>query len=123
MPRRIVVYSTYVVAGHSLRSHPGPCRRPHGHNYGIRVWVGRADSSLDEMNMVIDYYELRRVVDSVLAGLDHSSLNEVLGSDNPTSELLAEWLAKKIGDALGEKYRVVRVEVCETPDFCAIYEP
>ncbi|AEM38677.1 6-pyruvoyl tetrahydropterin synthase and hypothetical protein [Pyrolobus fumarii 1A] len=123
MPRYLVVYTTYVVAGHALKNHSGPCRNPHGHNYVVRVWVERVDHSLDNLNMVIDYYMLKRSVDSVLSELDHANLNEVLGVDNPTSELLASWLAKRVAEKLGGEYRVARVEVCETPDFCAIYEP
>ncbi len=116
----MVVYSAYFVAGHRLEGHPGRCRRPHGHNYAVRVWV---EGPLGANNMVIDYYELKRLVDSILDEIDHSMLNEVLRDPNPTSELLAEWLAGRIGEKLPEGLRVARVEVCETPDFCAVYEP
>ncbi len=87
------------------------------------MWVERIDSGLDDMNMVIDYYILKKVVDGILSRLDHGNLNDILGSENPTSELLAEWLAGRISEELGKNYRVARVEVCETPDFCAVYEP
>ena len=123
MPRYTVSYTTYVVAGHRLEDHPGPCRKPHGHNYIVRVWIERIDGGLDDKNMVIDYYVLKRSVDEILSMLDHAMLNDILGVRNPTSELLAAWLAEKVGEKIGEEYRVVRVDVCETPDFCATYTP
>ncbi len=89
----------------------------------MRVLVSRRDGRLDEKNMVIDYYVLRENVEKLLSQLDHAMLNDALGSRNPTSELLAAWLAEKLSEQLGEDYKIVRVEVCETPDFCAIYEP
>ena len=123
MPRFSVVYSTSFSAGHRLEDHPGKCRRLHGHNYLVKVWV---EGGLDEKNMVIDYYELKSIVDSIVEELDHHVLNEVLGDRNPTSELIARWIAERVSAELvktGRGVRVSRVEVCETNDFCASYEP
>jgi len=120
MPRFSVVYTTSFSAGHRLEDHPGKCRRMHGHNYLVRVWV---EGGLDEKNMVIDYYELKSIVDGVVDELDHRVLNDVLGDRNPTSELIARWIAERVSEKLPGRVRVSRVEVCETGDFCASYEP
>jgi len=108
-------YETWFTAGHYILSHPGSCSRPHGHNYRVVVCV--ESEGLNQLNMVIDYYELKSVVDGVVSALDHAMLNEVLATKNPTSEVLARHIYEEVSEKL-KGYRVSRVTVCETPDFC-----
>ena len=118
----IACYSTWFVAAHALESHRGPCSRPHGHNYRVKVCVYR--QRLDDVGMVIDYYTLKAIVDDIISKLDHSSLNDVLGCSNPTSERLAAYIFSQVRDRLASADNSVRVrfvEICETPDFCVIY--
>lgn len=118
----IACYSTWFVAAHALESHRGLCSRPHGHNYRVKVCVCR--QRLDDVGMVIDYYTLKAIVDDIVSELDHSSLNDVLGCSNPTSERLAAYIFSQVRDKLASvdsNVRVRFVEVCETPDFCVTY--
>jgi len=118
----IACYSTWFVAAHVLESHKGPCSRPHGHNYRVKVCVHR--HSLDDIGMVIDYYTLKSIVDDIVSRLDHANLNNVLGCSNPTSERLAAYIFAQVRDKLSSvdsSVQVRFVEVCETPDFCVVY--
>ena len=45
--------------------------------------------------------------------LDHHYLNDVVGLENPTSELLARWIWTRVKVALPELARVVVCETCE----------
>jgi len=67
-----------------------PCSRMHGHSFKIILTlVGPLDPKI---GWVIDYHEISKIMQPLLAKLDHQVLNEVAGLENPTSELLAKWI-------------------------------
>ena len=76
-------------SSHVLPGHP-KCGVLHGHTYRVEVVV-EGDEDAD---MVIDFDELRRVVDDLIAELDHAHLNELL--DMPTVENLCRWLRDRL---------------------------
>src|SRR5437016_2425774 len=56
---------------HRLPFHDGGCRNVHGHSY--QMWVEIAGEP-DEHGMVLDYFELKRIVDPMVAEIDHAFL-------------------------------------------------
>ncbi len=110
-------------AGHAIRGHQGGCQNLHGHNYRVRVHVSSA--TLDELGMVIDFADLKRIVDEVLGPFDHRVINDLPPFDrrNTTAELLAEFAWEELSKRLPAGRSVRRVEVWETETSCAIYEP
>ncbi len=77
-------------AAHAIRGHTGGCENLHGHNYRVRVHL-RA-RSLDNLGMVLDFADLKAILQEVLGPFDHRVLNEVPPFDerNTTAELLAQ---------------------------------
>jgi 6-pyruvoyltetrahydropterin/6-carboxytetrahydropterin synthase len=75
------------------------CARLHGHSYNIEIVV-RGD--LDEvMGWVVDYGDITKVVKPIVRDeLDHHLLNDIPGLENPTSEILARWLWRRISPEL-----------------------
>lgn len=70
-----------------------PCSRMHGHSFKIILsLVGPLDPKL---GWVLDYHEISLVMKPLLDQLDHRTLNEVQGLENPTSEILAKWVFEK----------------------------
>ncbi len=112
-------YSTWFSAAQYIRGHPRGGDRIHGHNYQVRVCV--EGEKLDEYGMLIDYYDLRDLVEAVIGPLDHQFLNRVLGDEAITAEKIAKRLYREISRRLGQGLRVVSVEVCPTSDFCVAY--
>ncbi|GMU64383.1 MAG: 6-carboxytetrahydropterin synthase QueD [Acidobacteriota bacterium] len=110
-------------AGHAIRGHQGGCQNLHGHNYRVRVHVSAA--TLDRLGMVIDFADLKRIVDSVVGRFDHAVINDLppFTERNTTAELLAEYVHQEVAARLPEGRSVRRVEVWETETSCAIYEP
>jgi 6-pyruvoyltetrahydropterin/6-carboxytetrahydropterin synthase len=110
-------------AAHQIRGHRGGCENLHGHSYRVRVWVGA--SRLDALGMVVDFADLKRVMEEVVGPFDHRFLNEVPPFDtrNTTAELLAQHVFDEVRARLDDgRVRVQRVEVWESDSACAVYE-
>jgi 6-pyruvoyltetrahydropterin/6-carboxytetrahydropterin synthase len=56
---------------HRLPNHNGGCRNVHGHSY--RLWIELAGEP-DEQGMVMDYFDLKKVVDPLISEIDHAFL-------------------------------------------------
>jgi len=75
-----------------------PCARLHGHSFRIEVHVtGPLD---DRLGWVIDFAEIEQAWAPIRAALDHRTLNDVPGLENPTSEHLARWIWRALKPAL-----------------------
>lgn len=87
----------------------------HGHTYAIWIVVeGVVD---EDRGWVIDFHDMDRCCQPVIAELDHRCLNEIPGLENPTAERIARWLWERIVSAL--PLSEVRIE--ETADAVCIY--
>ncbi|MFN0059116.1 MAG: 6-carboxytetrahydropterin synthase QueD [Planctomycetota bacterium] len=85
------------------------CRRMHGHSFRADVTVrGPVDA---ELGWVIDYAAIKAAVEPVRLALDHYLLNEIVGLENPTSEMLAIWIWQRLKPALPN---IVTIRVYET---------
>lgn len=109
-------------AAHQIRGHTGGCENLHGHNYRVRVHVSAA--TLDELGMVIDFADLKRIVAAVVDPFDHRLINEIPPFDvrNTTAELLAQYVYEEVARRLPTGRSLRRVEIWETASSCAIYE-
>lgn len=88
------------------------CGRLHGHSYRVDVEVeGDVDPSL---GWLIDYAEIAEAVAPLREQLDHHYLNEIAGLENPTSEVLAEWIWQRLKPRLELLHRIVVYETCTT---------
>lgn len=75
-----------------------PCSRLHGHSFRIEVRLsGPLDPALD---WVLDFADIEAAWAPIRATLDHRTLNDIPGLENPTSERLALWLWGRLKPAL-----------------------
>lgn len=106
-------------SAHSLPKVPDrhKCKNVHGHTYLLTISI---EGNLDaELGWVMDFADLKSVVDPLIKRIDHQYLNDIEGLENPTCELLARWIWMEIvNDIPGLK----RIELNETPTSGAIYE-
>ena len=93
------------------------CRQLHGHTYHLTIFV--EGEVLEDKGWVLDFNDLKKAVKPVIDLVDHSYLNDIAGLENPTSEVFATWLWKKIKPLLPE---LKRIELKETPTSGVIYE-
>ncbi len=87
-------------AAHVLPHHPGKCGRLHGHSYRLEVAIeGPLQAQGPATGMIEDFDVVSRVVRaSVIAELDHRSLNELI--ENPTAERIALWAWERLAREL-----------------------
>ena len=62
-------------AAHILWGYKGKCGNLHGHTYKIEVSVSCKDVDRNEMGMVADYTELKRVLKPIIEKYDHAFLS------------------------------------------------
>ena len=99
-------------AAHSLPKVPDghPCKRIHGHNYIVEVEIRNEISPVDGFCGNIDFYKVDEGMKPLLEKLDHRYLNDIDGLENPTAELIADWILKNFSPAI-----LYSVKVWETP--------
>jgi 6-pyruvoyltetrahydropterin/6-carboxytetrahydropterin synthase len=106
-------------AAHRLPKVPAghKCARLHGHSYRVEIEIqGEID---EEQGWLIDYAEIKSAFAPLREQLDHRYLNEIEGLENPTSEVLAEWIWSRLLDRLPG---LVRITIHETCTSRCIYE-
>ena len=86
------------------------CGRLHGHSYRFAVHLEAPVG--EETGWVRDFADLACAVEPLLARLDHYYLNEVEGLENPTSEVLAQWIWNRLNPDLPEMSKIVVRETC-----------
>ncbi len=99
-------------AAHDLPTFPEghKCRRLHGHSFRFDVVIaGEVD---EQRGYLIDYGDIKRVVDPIVRQLDHYYLNDIAGLENSTSENLSRWLWKQIKPSLPLLAGIVVYETC-----------
>ncbi len=118
-----VFIKTHFSSAHYLRNYPGNCEHLHGHNWDVTVTV-RAEK-LNDIDVAMDFRDLKQIVGEIMKELDHKNLNELpqFGQQNPSSERLAEYIYKRLSDKLDGFEGVFpdSVEVRETPSSGVIY--
>src|SRR4051812_36895680 len=106
-------------AAHQLRLYDGSLEPLHGHNWRVKVTVAAA--KLDAIGVVMDFHELERLVDEIIADLHNRHLNETpaFARANPTAENVAGHFAQSL--KLPDGVRLVSVEVWETSGNSAVW--
>lgn len=77
--------------GHRLPEHFGLCKNIHGHSYKMIV---EFEGELDKNQMVIDYYDVEKIINPVIEKLDHSFMVNV--NDKIVIEFLEKMNSKKV---------------------------
>jgi 6-pyruvoyltetrahydropterin/6-carboxytetrahydropterin synthase len=86
------------------------CRRLHGHSF--RVLVSVAGPMDEKTGWLMDYADIAQAFEPLRQKLDHYCLNEVEGLSNPTSELLAAWIWRRLEPALPGLAAITVRETC-----------
>ena len=111
-------------AAHALRLYDGSLEPVHGHNWVVTVVV--TAEKLDAIGVVMDFHDLERRVDEIIAPMHNRHLNDVhaLADLNPSAENVALHVGRTLlAVGLPAGVRLVSVTVHETADNAATYRP
>jgi 6-pyruvoyltetrahydropterin/6-carboxytetrahydropterin synthase len=101
-------------AGHQLRLYDGSWEELHEHDWKVKVTV--SSDRLDSIGVVMDFHELERLLETVVAGWRGRRLNDMaeFSVENPSAENVALHISQTL--ALPASVRLAAVEVWETPE-------
>ncbi len=121
-----VAIETHFCAAHALREYKGATEPTHGHNFKVIVTV--SGRKVDRAGMLIDFLELKPVIDEEVGRLHYCFLNEAVeefraGKDglSPSAENIARVLFKRIAKRLPKGVKLAGVQVFESPGCSATY--
>jgi len=129
MPQYEIEVKQTFCAAHALRLPDGSLETLHGHNWQVMVTV--QSGQLDAMDTVMDFHELERWLDALMAQVNNGNLNTLPpfadGSGglaiNPSAERVAQWIGEDIAAKLPESASLVSVRVSEAPGCRATFRP
>ncbi|BAA29724.1 6-pyruvoyl trahydropterin synthase family protein [Pyrococcus horikoshii] len=82
----------------------------HGHTFFLEVAIEGEIKN----GYVMDFLELRKIVEEITKELDHRNLNNIF--ENPTTENIALWIGERIRDKLPPYVKLKRVVLWEGKD-------
>lgn len=109
-------------SAHQLRGYQGKCENIHGHNWRVQVYV--TAETLNDIDIAIDFHELKNITNDLLSQIDHTCLNNVFPFTeiNPSSENIAQWISESLRKKLaGHPVSVSAVTVWESETASATY--
>ena len=122
-------------AAHFLAGYQGKCKNIHGHRWSVEVTL--KGEELDDLGMLVDFTDIKRDLNEISDGFDHSFIFKKGSLKQTTLEALvdegfklnimdfiptAESFARFFFDELTKKnYPVYEVKVYETPKNYATY--
>lgn len=109
-------------AAHRLRGYRGKCEQMHGHNWKVQVHV--VAERLNEIDIAMDFPDLKGLLNEVIEPLEHSFLNNIFPftEKNPSSENIAKWIYDSLNKRLvNENVQVSAVTVWESDTASATY--
>jgi 6-pyruvoyltetrahydropterin/6-carboxytetrahydropterin synthase len=120
MPYAITT-TVHFPAAHQLRLYDGTLEELHDHLWQVKVTV--ASESLDSIGVVMDFHELTRLLEAVLLPWRNRRLNDVppFIELNPSAENVAGQIASLL--KVPASVRLTSVEVWETPENSAVFQP
>ena len=115
--------------GHRLPDHFGKCKNIHGHSYKMLV---EFSGELDKSGMIIDYYDVKKIINPVIEKLDHAFMvnkndkvvldflekmdsKRVVVDFESTTENICKYLLNEVSKtSLPENVKEIKVRVQET---------
>jgi len=102
-------------ASHQLVLREGSKEPMHHHNW--LVSAGVSSDKLNSMAVVMDFQELKAMVDDIVSEFDNVALNEIsyFRQNNPSAENVARYIYEKLRAKLPKGVRLQSISVVEEP--------
>ena len=114
-----VSVETHFWASHQLVFLDGSEESVHNHNWSVTADV--SSDKLNSMAVVMDFQELKAMVDNIVSEFDNVALNEIsyFRQNNPSAENVARYIYEKLRAKLPEGVKLQNIRVVEEPG-CAV---
>jgi 6-pyruvoyltetrahydropterin/6-carboxytetrahydropterin synthase len=111
-------------AAHILTGHKGKCANLHGHNYKVDVCL--EGQELNELGLLIDFADLKKIVKEVINLLDHKYINEIdypaFSAGKTSAENIAKFIYERVETKLGQDSKLLNyVRLWETSKYSVKY--
>lgn len=123
-----IAIETHFCAAHALRDYKGTTEPTHGHNFNVVVTVVGEALDVDKAGMLVDFLELKPLVDEEVGRFHYGFINEAVpefrpdgGALSPSAERIAQVLFQRIRARLPRQVRMGSVKVSESPGCAATY--
>ena len=97
-------------AAHKLTGYNGKCAKLHGHTWKVEVFV--IGKELNDIEVLVDFKDLKGKLDGVIGRLDHGFLNDLDDIGNPTGENISRYIFENL-ENLPKNVRLEKVRVWE----------
>lgn len=106
---------THFWASHQLTLPDGLKEPLHHHNWAVIVEVG--SDKLDDMGLVMDFGQLKTMVDEITSGFDNVQFDSIdyFKRNNPSAENVAKYIFDKLEPQLPKSVKLRSVKVVEEP--------
>ena len=96
---------------------------PHEHDWRVVAIV--QGSQLNDDGLLVDFLDLKRGLEEIIAPLQRANLNQCaeLDGQNPTAERVAWYIANQLQSKVQEPATISAVSVTEAPNCIATYRP
>ena len=113
---------THFWASHQLLLPDGSKEPLHHHNWLVTAEV--SSDALNDMAVVMDFHELKQMLDNIAAEFSNKALNETGGfqQNNPSAENVAKYIYDKLRMELPQGVKLRNVKVVEQTGCSAKYE-
>lgn len=100
-------------ASHQLALPDGPKEPPHRHNWVVTADVG--SEKLNSMGLVMDFSQLKAMLDNIVSEFDNITLDEVdyFRRNNSSAENVAKYIYEKLESRLPDGVKLENVRVVE----------
>ncbi len=111
----------YFSSAHQLKGYKGKCEAVHGHNWRVEVTV--QGEVLNDIGLLMDFSDLKKLLKKTIDPMDHVMLNDVEGlrGENPSSEIIARHIYDRMKEGLPAGIAMVSVIVWESENARALY--
>ena len=106
---------THFWASHQLTLPDGSKEPPHRHNWSVTVDV--STEALNSMGLVMDFRQLKAMVDKMIAEFDNTALDKIgyFQRNNSSAENVAGYIYEKLELKLPQDVKLEAIRVVEEP--------
>jgi 6-pyruvoyltetrahydropterin/6-carboxytetrahydropterin synthase len=102
-------------ASHQLTLPDGSKEPPHQHNWAVTANV--SSKKLNSMGLVMDFCQLKEMLNNIVAELDNSPLDEIdyFRRNNSSAENVAKYIYEKLKSRLPGGVKLENIRIIEEP--------